>query len=45
MTNLYIVSGPMEGASTELEGEVTFIGRASDNDYFSETCKDHREKQ
>jgi len=32
MTKLYIDSGPMEGASTELEGEVTFIGRASDND-------------
>ena len=32
MTKLYIVSGPMEGPSTELEGEVTFLGRASDND-------------
>jgi hypothetical protein len=32
MTQLYIVSGPMEGASTELKGEVTFIRRVSDND-------------
>ena len=32
MTKLYINSGPMEGASPELKGEVTFIGRASDND-------------
>lgn len=32
MTKLYIISGPMEGASTELKGEVAFIGRASDND-------------
>ena len=32
MTKLYIISGPMGGTSTELEGEATFIGRASDND-------------
>ena len=32
MTKLYIISGPMEGTSTELKGDVTFIGRASDND-------------
>ena len=32
MIKLYITSGPMRGTSTELKGEVTFIGRASDND-------------
>jgi PAS domain S-box-containing protein len=32
MTKLYIASGPMEGISTELKGDVNFIGRASDND-------------
>ena len=32
MTKLYIAGGPMEGTSTELKGEITFVGRASDND-------------
>ena len=32
MIKLYITSGPMRGTSTELKGEVAFIGRASDND-------------
>ena len=32
MSKLYVASGPMAGTSTELEAEVTFIGRASDND-------------
>jgi len=32
MTKLYIAGGPMEGISTELKGDVNFIGRASDND-------------
>ncbi|UCF86206.1 MAG: PAS domain S-box protein, partial [Desulfobacteraceae bacterium] len=32
MAKLYIINGPMGDTSTELKGEITFIGRASDND-------------
>ena len=32
MTKLYVASGPLGGSSTDLRGEITFIGRASDND-------------
>lgn len=32
MSNLYIISGPMEGQSFNLKSNTTFVGRAPDND-------------
>ncbi|UCF57749.1 MAG: FHA domain-containing protein, partial [Deltaproteobacteria bacterium] len=32
MTKLYIINGPMEGQSFDLNGEITSVGRAPEND-------------